>query len=136
MDPCRDGADQRNAIIAPFRVPFSCRIVGIGCAALAIVILLRPEDLLRWCPTGKAWDSYRRGRVMKIPDLPTRFADLGRFQLLHDAEDAPAAARLRADLIRAGATESASDATRVILLTNRTTTAWLSGRPNSWRKAP
>ncbi len=29
-------------------------IVGIGCAGLATVALLRPEDLLRWCPTGKA----------------------------------------------------------------------------------
>ena len=85
-------------------------IVGIGCAALAIVIWLRPEDLLRWCPTGKAWDSYRRGRVMKIPDLPTRFAEVGRFQLLYDMEDAPAAAQLRADLILAGATEAPSDA--------------------------
>jgi hypothetical protein len=46
---------------------------------LVIVIWLRPEDLLRWCPTGKTWDSYRRGRVMKIPDLPTRFAEVGRF---------------------------------------------------------
>jgi hypothetical protein len=101
-------------------------IVGIGCAALAIVIWLRPEDLLRWCPTGKAWDSYRRRRVMKIPDLPTRFAEVGRFQLLHDMEDAPAAAQLRADLILAGATEAPSDGKCVVLLTNRTTTAWLS----------
>ena len=54
-------------------------IVGIGCAALAIVIWLRPEDLLRWCPTGKAWDSYRRGRVMKIPGLADRFAEVGAF---------------------------------------------------------
>jgi len=101
-------------------------IVGMGCAALAIVIWLRPEDLLRWCPTGKAWDSYRRRRVMKIPDLPTRFAEVGRFQLLHDMEDAPAAAQLRADLIIAGATEAPSDGKCVVLLTNRTTTAWLS----------
>jgi hypothetical protein len=41
-------------------------------------------------------------------------------------EDAPAAAQLRADLILAGAAEAPSDATRVVLLTNRTTTAWLS----------
>ncbi len=73
-------------------------IVATGCVALAILLLLRPEDVLRWCPTGKAWDSYRRGRIIKIPDLPTRFAELGRFQLLHDVEDGPAAAQLRADL--------------------------------------
>jgi hypothetical protein len=101
-------------------------IIGIGCVALAIVILLRPEDLLRWCPTGKAWDSYRRGRVIRIPDLPTRFAALRCFQLLYDVEDAPAAARLRAELIRAGTVEASSDAISVVLLTNRTTTAWLS----------
>jgi hypothetical protein len=101
-------------------------IVGIGCVALAIVILLRPEDLLRWCPTGKAWDSYRRGRVIRIPDLPTRFAELRRFQLLYDVEDAPAGTRLRAELIRIGTVEASTDATSVVLLTNRTTTAWLS----------
>ena len=101
-------------------------IIGIGCVALAIIFLLRPEDLLRWCPTGKAWDSYRRGRVIRIPDLPTRLAELRRFQLLYDSEDAPAAARLRGELIRVGAVEGSSDATSVVLLTNRTTIAWLS----------
>ena len=118
---------QTNAVrfsIVPTSI-LTC-IIGIGCVALAIVILLRPEDLLRWCPTGKAWDSYRRGRVISIPDLPTRFAELRRFQLLYDLEDAPAAARLRADLTRSGAIETSSDATSVILLTNRTTTAWLT----------
>ena len=109
-------------------------IVGIGCAALAILLFLRPEDLLRWCPTGKAWDAYRRGRVMKIPDLPTRFAELGRFELLHDAEDAPAAAQLRADLSTLGATEAVGDGKRVILLTNRTTTEWLSGQAELLKK--
>ncbi len=103
-------------------------IVGIGGAALSIVLFFRPEDLLRWCPTGKAWDAYRRGRVMKIPDLPTRFAELGRFELLHDAEDAPAAARLRSDLSTLGVTEAPGDGTRMILLTNRTTTEWLNGQ--------
>ncbi len=99
-------------------------IVGVGCAALVVVTLLRPEDVLRWCPTGKAWDAYRRGRVMKIPDLPTRFAELGRFQLLHDVEDGPAAARLRSEMIGLGAKEAA-DGTQIVLLTNRTTTEWL-----------
>jgi hypothetical protein len=103
-------------------------IVLTGCSALAIVLLVRPEDLLRWCPTGKAWDSYRRGRVMKVPDLPTRLKAVRRFHLLYDLEDAPAAARFRADLLDLGAAEAAnseSDATEVILLTNRSTTAWL-----------
>jgi hypothetical protein len=63
---------------------------------------------------------------MRIPDLPTRFAELRRFQLLYDIEDAPAAARLRAELIRAETIEASSDATSVVLLTNRTTTVWLS----------
>ncbi len=90
--------------------------------------------MLRWCPTGKAWDAYRRGRVKKIPDLPTRFAELGRFELLHDSEDAPAAAQLRADLSSLGATEAAGDGTRVILLTNRTTTEWLSGQAELLKK--
>ena len=109
-------------------------IVGLGCLALAIVVLLRPEDLLRWCPTGKAWDWYRRGRVLKIPDLPTRFAELGRFQLLHDVEDEPAAAQLRSDLTSVGATEDPVDGRRVVLLTNRTTTEWLSGQADLLQK--
>ena len=117
---------QTNAVHSIIPISVLTCIIGIGCVALAIVILLRPEDLLRWCPTGKAWDSYRRGRVIRIPDLPTRFAELRHFQLLYDVEDAPAAARLRAELIRAGSVEGSSDVTSVVLLTNRTTTAWLS----------
>lgn len=109
-------------------------IVVIGCAALAIVVLLRPQDLLRWCPTGKAWDAYRRGRVMEIPDLPTRFAGLGRFELLHDDEDGPAAAQLCADLTSVGAMEAPADGMRVILLTNRTTTEWLNGQADLLQK--
>jgi hypothetical protein len=52
------------------------------------------------------------------------------FQLLHDATDAPAADRLRRELLEMGAQEreapDESD-TAVVLLTDRTRTSWLAG---------
>ncbi len=30
---------------------------------LCILVFVRPEDLLRWAPTGKAWAAYRIGHV-------------------------------------------------------------------------
>ena len=126
----------RSTPLANAPIPILATIVSLGLIALGILILLRPEDLLRWCPTGKAWDVYRRGRVMKVPDIVTRFAQLKRFQLLHDLEDAPAAEQLRADLIHAGAVEANNDATatRVLLLTNRTTIAWLKQQSAALQK--
>ncbi len=72
---------------------------------------------------------------MKIPDLPARFAELGRFQLFHDMEDAPAAMRLRSDLLSLGAIESPGDGTCVILLTNRTRTEWLAQQAELLQKS-
>ena len=99
----------------------------LGVVALAILLLVRPEDLLRWCSTGKAWDIYRRGRVVQVPDVATRLAQLGTFHLLHDHEDAPAAARLGQQLLAVGNTESMPATTsgvQILFLTNRTRAAW------------
>lgn len=38
-------------------------LAAIPLAGLAVLVLLRPEDLLRWAPTGTAWPVYRVGHV-------------------------------------------------------------------------
>ena len=120
------------------RWPAAICLVALGLCGLVIVVFVRPEDFLRWMPTGKAWDSYRRGRVVRLPDLQARFADLKRFELLHDGEDAVAADRLRAEFINAGAIEADKgtiDPATVVLLTNRTRTAWLEQHSARLQKA-
>ena len=92
---------------------------------LVTVVLIRPADLLRWTPTGTAWDVYR-------PQLTAATAEPAAppsFRLVHDEADAPAAEQLRRDLIDAGATERADgEATAVLLLTNRTRPEWLDAQ--------
>jgi hypothetical protein len=94
-----------------------------------------PEDLLRWTPTGRAWSRFRVGHAANAladaADIPSRFREVKRFYLVHDVRDRPGAERLREELLRAGATEAtsaAADATAVLLLTNRTRTAWLDSQ--------
>jgi hypothetical protein len=101
--------------------------------ALGVVLFQRPEDLLRWTPTGKAWKSYRVGHaanaVFAAADIPSQLKQVKSFYLVHDDLDTPAAERLRQELLKAGATEAtadATDATAVLLLTNRTRTEWLN----------
>ncbi len=108
---------------------------AIPASGLAIVLLMRPEDLLRWTPTGKIWKRYRIGRAPKISaeigDSATALQRLQRFHLIHDDPDAPAAARLRQELNNASALETPPDdpgTTAVLLLTNRTRTLWLNGQ--------
>ena len=101
-------------------------------AGLAILAVVRPEDLVRWCPTGKAWDGYRAARArrtsLEIVDPAAAFRSIKTFQLIFDAADAPAASRLRGELLRAGSQEAAAGATPVLLLSNRTRTAWVNAQ--------
>jgi hypothetical protein len=97
--------------------------------------VLRPEDLLRWTPTGKAWASYRLGRVadaaFRRADLAFQFGQMKTFTLASDPADAPMAQRLREQLIAAGATEApiGDDAAMpVVLLTNRTQFGWIDAQ--------
>jgi hypothetical protein len=120
------------------RWPSAICLVARGLCGLVIVVFVRPGDFLRWMPTGKAWDSYRRGRVVRLPDLGAQFAHLKRFELLHDGEDPVAADRLRAELLKAGAVEADNktiDSTALVLLTNRTRTAWLEQHSVRLQKA-
>lgn len=113
---------------------FTVLLCAIPLAGLAILILLRPEDLLRWCPTGKGWSWYRAAFApqtsAEIVDVAAAFRQVRDFQLICDAADLPAASRLRDELIGAGAREAADGpgATPVLLISNRTRTAWLNSQ--------
>jgi hypothetical protein len=113
-------ATMRTARAVPW-LPAAALAAGV--AGLATVLLVRPRDLLRWTPTGHAWDVYRpRLPRPAAPDAPLRF------RLVHDEADAPAVERLRTELARSGAVESpGGPATPVLLLTNRTRPDWLAG---------
>ena len=107
-------------------------LTAIPLAGLVVLVLFRPEDLLRWAPTGTAWPVYRIGHVADAvfarADLGTQFARVRRFFILHDPADTPIAQRLRQQLGAQGSIEVAAggdDATTVLLLTGRTRTAWL-----------
>jgi hypothetical protein len=109
---------------------------------LAILCVVRPEDLLRWTPTGKAWATYRVGRVADAAfaraELGAQLAEVKSFALVHDAVDAPMAQRLRELLGVHGASESTAageGVTSVLLLTDRTRAAWLDAQSPSMRDA-
>ncbi len=115
------GATVRTARAVPW---LPAAALAAALAGLATVLVVRPADLLRWTPTGGAWDVYR-------PQLTATAAAGHRtpaaFRLVHDDADAAAAERLRSDLLRSGATEGDA-ATPVLLLTNRTRPDWLDDR--------
>lgn len=107
-------------------------LTAIPLTGIVVLVLFRPEDLLRWVPTGTAWPGYRIGHVADAvftrADLGTQFSVIKHFFILHDPADAPMADRLRQQLDAQGATEVAADAdgaTTVLLLSRRTRTAWL-----------
>ena len=104
-------------------------------AGLVILLLLRPEDLLRWTPTGKAWARYRIGHVASAnfarAELASQFIQVRTFALAHDPVDAPMAQRLREQLLALGGSETAPAGERVtpvLLLTNRTEIAWIDAK--------
>ncbi len=101
--------------------------LAVPIAGLGVLLLVRPEDLLRWTPTGRAWLAYRIGNVAGAAfvraELASRFAQVGPFELVHDPVDAPMAQRLREQLTALGnreAAPAAASSIRVLLLTNRT----------------
>jgi len=97
-------------------------------AGIAIVVLVRPDDLLRWTPTGKAWGFYREGCLARFAgvDRSSALHQVKRYTLLYDAVDEPAANRFGRELTALGATEATEDATSVLLITSRTHTDWLT----------
>jgi hypothetical protein len=115
-------------------------LVAVPLAGLCILMLVRPEDLLRWTPTGKAWTAYRIGHVANAgfgrAELAFQFEQIARFALAHDPADAPMAQRLREQLTALGAVETPAPGeavTPVRLLTNRTELAWIDTRTEHLR---
>jgi len=104
-------------------------LAALPLACLALIVALRPYDLLRWTPTGKAWDWYRQKCAARLGRVNTREAvrPNGNFFLVNDAMDTAAASRIRQQLADSGWQEVAvgSGGKAVLLLTNRTRTDWL-----------
>jgi hypothetical protein len=119
----------RDAIAAnPLPMELSASLTVLG---FATILLVQPEDLLRWTPTGKAWGWYRQRSlpITATPDHPSILRQVKGFALLHDEVDAPAARRLRQELSSLGAWETpnlAPQDTTILLLTSRTHAQWLS----------
>lgn len=108
--------------------PLQIELLGaLPLLGLFIVLVVQPEELLRWTPTGRAWGWYRERRAARVAELekisPLKTLDL--FYLLYDPMDGPAADRLRREIEQTGAKEGTNDATAVVLLTNRTREEWL-----------
>jgi hypothetical protein len=108
---------------------------AIPLIGLSVLIFVRPEDLLRWAPTGKAWAAYRIGHVANAAfggaELAFQFAQIKSFALTHDPVDAPMAQRLREQLVALGGAESPARGQNVMpvrLLTNRTRLAWMDSQ--------
>ncbi|HUG23079.1 toll/interleukin-1 receptor domain-containing protein [Piscinibacter sp.] len=117
--------------------------VAFPVAGAVLLLAVRPGDLLRWMPTGKVWTAYRTDQAATlradVVDAPQAFARLQRFRLLHDAADGPAAAQLRDELARAGATPAGPDdatATAVLLVTSGTRLRWLDEQAASLADRP
>src|SRR4029077_279944 len=77
---------------------------------LLALVLLRPEDLLRWTPTGKAWARYRIGHVADAAfaraELASRLEQVKTVTLACDPVDAPIAKRLGEQLTALGGSQA------------------------------
>src|SRR5690242_3857767 len=67
--------------------PLEIELLGaLPLLGLLIVLVVQPEELLRWTPTGRAWGWYRERRAVKVAGLekisPLKALDC--FYLLHD----------------------------------------------------
>jgi len=115
-------------------------LAAVPMAGLVILVLLRPEDLLRWTPTGKVWAKYRIGHVASAAfaraEIASQFRQVTTFALAHDPVDAPMAQRLREQLLALGGSEAAAPGeklTPVLLLSNRTQRAWIDAKTEQVR---
>jgi len=108
--------DYRGAMLFLAAVPLS---------GIAIVLLARPEDLLRWTPTGRAWSWYRAScgaRLRENGRWSSPLKQVRQYRLFHDPVDQAAADELKRILTELGAeeTQTLEASTPVLLLTNRT----------------
>ena len=109
---------------------------AVPIAAALAVLFWRPEDLLRWTPTGKGWQRYRVGHVVTARNavmVAHTFESVGSFRLLCDPVDQAAAAKLGVQLQQSGSRQvdihaDLDDAANVLLVTNRTSLSWLKAK--------
>ncbi|NJD08134.1 MAG: toll/interleukin-1 receptor domain-containing protein [Methylococcaceae bacterium] len=123
--------------------PASLWVMLAGMAActvgIAIVLRVRPSELLHWTPTGQAWLSYRdmhRPGSDLVGMGHQSLATLKRFMLLHDHRDGPLAERLRQGLCTAGAVDSKvgeDGVIPVLVLTNCSSVQWIEQQIESVR---
>jgi TIR domain len=100
-------------------------LAAVPLTGIAIVLLVRPEDLLRWTPTGRAWNWYRAScgaRLRENGRWSSPLKQVRQYRLFHDPVDQPAADELKRILTEFGAeeTQTLEASTPVLLLTNRT----------------
>ena len=112
-------------------------LTALAVAGLFVLAVIRPGDLLRWSPTGRAWPRYRRrtyaSRLATSPAAePGRAAAV---RVVSDAPDAPAADALRAGFNRDPTATGDDPAAVALLVTGRTRVTWvreqLAARPAS-----
>ena len=101
-------------------------------AGLAIFIVKRPDDLLRWTPTGAAWNWYRQASIarLSVEYAQSSPKQMKTYHLWNDAADGLTAQRFRQQMQAVGASEvPATEAeTSILLLTSRTRNVWLAER--------
>ena len=101
-------------------------------AGLVILLVVRPDDLLRWTPTGAAWNWYRRASLRRFHGACRQQPGKRKatYCLLHDRADRPAAERFRKEMLAAGIVEVPSNGAEdfIVLLTSRTRDEWLADR--------
>ena len=101
-------------------------------AGLAIFMVKRPDDLLRWTPTGAAWNWYRQASIarLSVKYAQSSAKQVKTYHLWNDAADAGTAQRFRQEMQAVGASEApATEAeTSILLLTSRTRNEWLADR--------
>lgn len=93
---------------------------GGAIAGLVIVLYIRPEDLLRWAPTGTAWWKYRARYAPPVTrdslHALSVFTRVEQYVLAYDARDTPAAARVRQVFQAAGATETTTRSAEILMV--------------------
>jgi hypothetical protein len=116
------------AVLTHFQFMVIATIVSVS--GLAIFVAIRPDDLLRWTPTGAAWSWYRRSSLARVSAAVERASrEVKTYRLSHDIADGPVAERFRKEMRALGAIEprAALEAeTSIVLLTSRTRSEWLA----------
>ncbi|HEY6344974.1 MAG TPA: toll/interleukin-1 receptor domain-containing protein [Bryobacteraceae bacterium] len=128
LNPGNDDIDA--AVLTHFPLMAIAALVWL--AGLALIVGKRPDDLLRWTPTGKAWNWYRRASLARLSAVRERPArEVKTYRLSYDVADSPAAERFRQEMRALGAMETprVSEAeTSILLLTSRTRSEWLTAQ--------